>query len=364
MAKTTATKKPAAKKPAAKAKTAVKVFVHPVKQTAVKPKAAKPAAKKPEAKAKAAVKPRAGTPPAKAVSAVEFKAKLAIAPIGWCNDDMPELGGENTFEQIVSEMALAGFTGSEVGNKYPKDPETLNKALKLRGLTICNAWFSSFLTTKSYEEVEADFIKHRDFLYAVGARVIGAAEQGHSIQGQPRPVFDDKPVFDDGEWDRLCDGLNRLGKKAAEKGMKLTYHHHMGTGVQTAAEIDRLMNGTDPKLLGLLYDTGHLVFAGEDHLAVLRKWIKRIRHVHLKDMRKAIREQALEEKWSFLDAVKAGVFTGPGDGCVNFTPVFTALKEAKYSGWMVVEAEQDPALANPLEYAIKARAYIRKKAGI
>ncbi|MDR1931029.1 MAG: myo-inosose-2 dehydratase [Treponema sp.] len=290
--------------------------------------------------------------------------KLAIAPIGWTNDDLPELGGEIPFEQCVSEMALAGFTGSEVGNKYPRDPKVLNRALGIRGLTICNAWFSSFLTTKPYREVEKEFIKHRDFLHAVGARVIGAAEQGHSIQGQDKPVFGAKPEFTGEEWDRLCDGLNRLGKKAADKGMALTYHHHMGTGVQSAGEIDRLMENTDPALLGLLYDTGHLVFAGEDHLAVLSKWIKRIGHVHLKDMRPAIRKKAVKEKWSFLRAVKAGVFTVPGDGCVDFTPVFAALKKAKYSGWMVVEAEQDPAKANPLEYAIKARSYIREKAGI
>ncbi|MDR3335264.1 MAG: myo-inosose-2 dehydratase [Treponema sp.] len=290
--------------------------------------------------------------------------RLAIAPIGWTNDDLPELGGELPFEQCVSEMALAGFSGSEVGNKYPKDPAVLNKALKLRGLTICNAWFSSFLTTRAYEETEAAFIKHRDFLYAVGARVIGAAEQGHSIQGQDKPVFDAKPVFTDKEWENLTEGLNKLGALAAEKGMKLTYHHHIGTGVQTTAEIDRLMEHTDPALLGLLYDTGHLVFSGEDPLGVLRKWIKRIRHVHLKDMRAPLREQAVQEKWSFLKAVKEGVFTVPGDGCVDFTPVFTELKNAGYEGWWVVEAEQDPAKANPLEYAIKARQYIREKAGI
>jgi inosose dehydratase len=290
--------------------------------------------------------------------------KLAIAPIGWTNDDLPELGGNIPFEQCVSEMALAGFTGSEVGNKYPKDPSILNNALKLRGLTICNAWFSSFLTTKPYEEVEADFIKHRDFLYAVGAKVIGAAEQGHSIQGQEKPIFDAKPVFTDDEWKRLTTGLNKLGELAKEKGMKLTYHHHMGTGVQTTAEIDRLMENTDPKLLGLLYDTGHLVFSGENHLAVLDKWMKRIRHVHLKDMRPPIRKQAADEKWSFLMAVKAGVFTVPGDGCIDFAPVFKRLQTAKYSGWWVVEAEQDPAKANPFEYAVKARAYIKKKAGI
>jgi inosose dehydratase len=220
------------------------------------------------------------------------------------------------------------------------------------------------LTTKPYKEVEAEFIKHRDFLYAVGARVIGAAEQGHSIQGLDRPIFDDKPCFTNEEWERLCEGLNKLGKKAAAKGMKLTYHHHMGTGVQTAAEIDRLMENTEPALLGLLYDTGHLVFSGEDHAAVLSKWIKRIGHVHLKDMRPALRKKALKEKWSFLTAVKAGVFTVPGDGCIDFEPLFNTLKKAKYRGWWVVEAEQDPAKANPLEYAIKARAYIREKAKI
>jgi inosose dehydratase len=294
----------------------------------------------------------------------EKKIKLGIAPIGWTNDDLPELGGEIPFEQCVSEMALAGFEGSEVGNKYPKDPKVLNRALGLRGLTICNAWFSSFLTTKPYKEVEAAFIKHRDFLYAAGARVIGAAEQGHSIQGLDRPIFDAKPVFTDEEWSRLCEGLGKLGKKAAAKGMKLTYHHHMGTGVQTAAEIDRLMENTDPALLGLLYDTGHLVFSGEDHLAVLAKWIRRIGHVHLKDMRPAVRRRAVKENWSFLTAVKEGVFTVPGDGSIDFEPIFAALKKAKYEGWWVVEAEQDPAKANPLEYALKARAYIREKAKI
>jgi inosose dehydratase len=290
--------------------------------------------------------------------------KLGIAPIGWTNDDLPQLGGEIPFEQCVSEMALAGFKGSEVGNKYPKDPAVLNKALALRGLTICNAWFSSFLTTKPYAEVEKEFIKHRDFLHAVGARVIGPAEQGHSIQGLDLPIFDQKPTFTDDEWKRLSEGLNKLGERAEEKGMTLTYHHHMGTGVQTAAEIDRLMETTQTGLVALLYDTGHLVFAGEDHLAVLKKWGKRIKHVHLKDMRPAVVGKIKKEKKSFLAAVKAGAFTVPGDGSVDFVPVFDALKDQGYQGWWVVEAEQDPALANPLEYAIKARNYIREKAGI
>ena len=295
---------------------------------------------------------------------MENDIRLAIAPIGWTNDDMPELGGEIPFEQCISEMALAGFEGSEVGNKYPRDPERLNKALKLRGLTICNAWFSSFLTTKSLVEVEKDFIKQCDFLFAVGARVIGAAEQGNSIQGKPLPIFDAKPRFTNEEWKRLTEGLNHLGTIAKKKGMQLVYHHHMGTGVQITEEIDRLMEMTDPELVGLLYDTGHLVFSGEDHLAILHKYLKRIKHVHLKNVRFEVMEKAKKEKWSFLQAVRNGVFTVPGDGGLDFVPVFDALKSGGYKGWWVVEAEQDPAKANPLEYALIARRYIKEKAGI
>jgi inosose dehydratase len=295
----------------------------------------------------------------------EKRVRLAIAPIAWTNDDLPDLGRENTFEQCISEMALAGFEGSEVGNKYPKDPAVLKRALDLRHLQICNAWFSSYLTTQPYAEVEKAFVAHRDFLHAVGARIIGAAEQGKSIQGkQDVPVLDRKPRFDDEEWKRLADGLNRLGERAREKGMTLTYHHHMGTGVQTAEEIDRLLDGTDSGLLFLLYDTGHLVFSGEDPVSVLKKHIERVRHVHLKDVRMSVLEQVRREHLSFLAAVKQGVFTVPGDGGVDFEPVFSLLAKSRYSGWYVVEAEQDPARANPLEYAIKARAFIREKAGI
>jgi len=304
-------------------------------------------------------------PARRAPARATARVRLAIAPIAWTNDDLPELGGENTFEQCVSEMALAGFKGSEVGNKYPRDPAVLKRALDLRGLTICNAWFSSFLTTQPYEEVERAFLAHRDFLYAVGARVIGAAEQGGSIQGRlDVPVFDGKPSFGPEQWKRLCEGLNRLGERAREKGMTLTYHHHMGTGVQTAEEIDRLMEGTDPKLLSLLYDTGHLTFSGEEPVSVLKKHVGRVRHVHLKDVRASVLELVRRDHMSFLAAVKAGVFTVPGDGSIDFPPVFRLLDKAGYRGWYVVEAEQDPAKANPLEYAVKARTYIRKKAGI
>ncbi len=293
------------------------------------------------------------------------KVKLGIAPIAWTNDDMPELGGSNTFEQCVSEMALAGYAGSEIGNKYPKDQKVLKKALELRNLNICNAWFSSFFTTGPFKDTVDAFIKHRDFLHEVGAGIIGAAEQGHSIQGiMEAPVFIKKPCFTDEEWKRLAYGLNELGRLAKEKNMVLTYHHHMGTGVQTFEEIDRLMDMTDRELVYLLFDTGHLVFSGVDAGEVLKKYVSRIKHVHLKDIRKDILEKVKKEDWSFLKAVKNGVFTVPGDGFIDYDPLFKLLDENAYDGWFVVEAEQDPAKADPLEYAMKARTFIFEKTGL
>lgn len=293
------------------------------------------------------------------------KVKLAIAPIAWTNDDMPDLGKESTFEQCLSEMALAGFKGSEVGNKYPRDITVLTKALELRELQIASAWFSSFLTTKPYEETEVEFIKHRDFLHAMGAKVIVVSEQGHSIQGQmDTPVFDRKPTFNDEEWILLASGLNKLGALAAEKGMKVVYHHHMGTGVQTKVEIDKLMETTDKNLVFLLFDSGHLAYSGEDYINVLTKYIDRIKHVHLKDIRPQVVKEVKENRLSFLQGVRKGAFTVPGDGCVDFEAIFKILDNNSYEGWMVVEAEQDPAIANPFEYAVKARKYIREKADI
>ena len=294
------------------------------------------------------------------------KVKLGIAPIAWTNDDMPDLGKENTFEQCVSEMALAGFTGSEVGNKYPKDPEVLKKALELRGVEICNQWFSSFLITKPFEEVEKEFRAQLAFLKAMGAKVIGASEQSYSVQGQlDTPIFGHKYVMNDQEWDTFCTGMNKLGKIAKEEyGIALTFHHHMGTVVQSLAEVDRMMENTDPEYVSLLFDTGHFTYCGEDPLEVVKKYVHRIKHVHLKDIRPEVVEQVKKENMSFLAGVRAGAFTIPGDGCINYDPIFKVLEEAGYEGYMVVEAEQDPAKANPLEYAIRARKFIAEKTGL
>ena len=292
------------------------------------------------------------------------KVKLGIAPIAWTNDDMPDLGAENTFEQCVSEMALAGFTGCEVGNKYPKDTAVLKKALALRGMEICNAWFSSFLLTQPYEQVEVDFIKHIDFLKEMGAKVVGISEQSYSIQGTDKAVFEEKYVMNDAEWDRLCSGINKLGRVAKDRGIALTLHHHMGTVVQTEAEIDRLMANTDPDVFSLLFDSGHLAYCGEDYMSVLNKYVDRIKHVHLKDIRPAVIEKVKKEHLSFLQGVRLGTFTVPGDGAIDFAPIFAVLEKAGYEGYVLVEAEQDPAIANPLEYAIKARKYIAEKSGL
>lgn len=295
------------------------------------------------------------------------KVHLGIAPIGWCNDDMPDLGKENTFQQTISEMALAGFEGTEIGNKYPTDPVELKKALDLRNMRIASRWFSSFIITKPYEEVEKDFVNNLKFLKAVGANRINVSEQSYSIQGEletPILTGGHKHIMTDSEWDTFCKGLNKLGAVANKEGFKLCFHHHMGTVVQTSEETDRMMANTDSDKVFLCYDTGHFTFAGEDPLAMLKKYSNRIGHVHLKDMRLSVVDRVKKENMSFLDAVRNGAFTVPGDGDVKFDPVFEELSKANYEGWLLVEAEQDPAKANPFEYALKARKYIKEHTGL
>lgn len=293
------------------------------------------------------------------------KIKLGIAPIGWTNDDMPKLGGENTFEQCIREMALAGFTGCEVGNKYPRDPKVLQEALDLRGMRIASKWFSSFLVTKPYEEVETEFIAELNYLKGLGADRINVSEQSYSVQGKEElSIFDNKVHFTDEEWERLCQGLNKLGKAALDRGFKLCFHHHMGTGVQTIAETERMLESTDPDYVFLCYDTGHFAFSGEDPLYILKKYPQRIGHVHLKDLRADVAKKATLEKWSFLKSVREGSFTVPGDGDVDFDAVFEQLEKSGYEGWFLVEAEQDPAKANPFKYAKMARSFIAEKTGL
>ena len=289
------------------------------------------------------------------------KVRLGIAPIGWTNDDMPELGGENTFEQCVSEMALAGFKGCEVGSKFPRhDPALLKRKLDARGLVVCNAWFSTYFADGEREDTLKGFVEHMKFLKFMGAGVIGCSEQSGSAQGVNRPIFGGKKVLTDEEWRLVTDGYGEMAQIAEKEGMKVCLHHHMGTGIQTTDEIDRFMRETNDSVY-LLYDTGHIYYSDGSQdavLGVLEHHAGRIAHVHLKDVRPARLETVRREGKSFLDGVRMGTFTVPGDGAIDFAPVFKLLEKHGYEGWMVVEAEQDPAKADPFEYAVMAMKYI------
>jgi len=292
------------------------------------------------------------------------KVRLGVTPTLWWNDDFPGVDVGVTFEQCVSEMALAGFQGCSIGHKYPSDPAVLRSALELRGLQVCEPWTSTHFTLREMGEItERRFRASLEFIKAMGGTDMVVAELGGAVHPLPVAVFANRPTFDDDQWDSLCRGLERLGEAATAQGIRLSYHHHMGTGVMTAADTDRLMAGTDPELVHLCLDTGHAAFAGDDPLQVAKTHAARIGHVHLKDVRGEVVAAAREQRLSFQDAIEAGVFTVPGDGDIDFVPVLQTLADSGYSGWLVVEAEQDPAKARPLEYALKARAYLREVLG-
>ena len=292
------------------------------------------------------------------------RVRLGVTPTLWWNDDFPSIDIGIPFGQCVSEMALAGFQGCSIGHKFPKDPAELKAALDLRGLRVSEPWTSTYFTINGMEQQTVDnFEETIAFIKAAGGTELVVAELGGSSHVLPVALFANRPVFDDRQWDQLADGLNQLGKIAAGSGMRLSYHHHMGTGVMTRAEVDRLMASTDPGLVHLLLDTGHLAFAGDDPIAAAQAYAGRIGHVHLKDIRPEVVSRVREEKLSFQEGIENGVFTVPGDGALDFVPVLEALGAAGYQGWLVVEAEQDPAKANPLQYAFKARAYLREVLG-
>jgi inosose dehydratase len=290
--------------------------------------------------------------------------RFGIAPSGWSNDDMPSLGDEYSFEQCISEMALAGFEGCTVGHKFPADACALEAALKLRGLRVSEPWVGTYFTANAMEaQTLATFQRQMAFIKRMGGSVIVVAELHHSAHQQPVALLPNQAQLDDEQWGKLTQGLNTIGTIARDNGMQVVYHHHAGTGVQSRAEIDRLMAATDPDLVGLLLDTGHLFYAGEDPLEVTKAYASRIRHVHLKDVRKTVMDESIALGRSFLDSIREGVFTVPGDGVIDFRPIFDVLDNAGYEGWLLVEAEQDPGKANPLEYAMKARHYLREVTG-
>lgn len=287
--------------------------------------------------------------------------RIGTNPIAWSNDDMPELGGDTPLETCLSEAREAGFTGIEKGNKFPTDPATLQAVLQRHGLSFVSGWYGAELRVREPEQEFAAMRAHFELLQACGCEVMVFAEVHGTVQGRRDTALAARPVMTEAEWPRFLDRLGRLGDRMATEGMRIAFHHHMGTVIEREAEIDRLMEGT-PESVGLLFDTGHLYFAGADPAAVAAKWARRINHVHAKDVRPAVLKLVQAERMSFLDAVVAGVYTVPGDGCIDFAAALRPLAAAGYSGWLIVEAEQDPGKAAPLPYARKGYTYLRQAA--
>jgi inosose dehydratase len=293
---------------------------------------------------------------------------LGITPTCWTNDDFPNagLGDDIPFEECVDEIAKAGFQGCSIGHKFPRDVETLTHELQRRQLRVSEPWVSLYFTCEGREaQTINDFRTQMAFTTAVGGQDIGVAELGHAVHTiKDVDLHAGKPVFTDEQWNRLVGGLNRLGDMATASGARLCYHPHMGTGVQSQDEVITLLDRTNDNV-HLLLDTGHLSWAGGKPMQILTKYAHRIGHVHLKNVRHRVMTDPELAHASFFDFIKAGIFTVPGDdGIVDFVPILRQLAQNHYTGWLVVEAEQDPAKAPPLVFAKKARAYLREVAGL
>ena len=279
-------------------------------------------------------------------------------PIAWRNDDIPEVGEWNTIDVMFDDLAEAGFAGTEVAGWYPSKEETKEKA-DAAGLKIVAQWFSSFIVRDGVDAVIPDFRATCEYLQFLGATRVVVSEQTGSVQGiRDVCIFTNKPVLTEEQWPVLAEGLGRLGDVAHAHGLELVYHHHLGTVIQTKEETIRLMELTDPAKVSLLFDTGHAYVGDGDVMGLLEATIDRVKHVHFKDVRPEKMEESRAAERSFLDSFLAGMFTVPGDGTIDFTVPYKFLVDHGYRDWILVEAEQDPAIANPLEYARKARTYL------
>jgi myo-inosose-2 dehydratase len=283
--------------------------------------------------------------------------RIGANPIGWSNDDMPELGGATPLEQCLAEARSVGIEGMELGNKFPREPNALKAALAPYGLACVGGWHSIFLLDRDADEEIRHARAHMDLLKAMGCNRFIVAECSNTIHGTKSAPLSTRPVMRDDQWAEYGRRLTQLADATLAEGLRLVYHHHMGTIVQTGAEIDALMASVGPSA-HLLLDTGHATWGGSDPAALAKKYRDRISHVHTKDVRPDVRKQSEAGDWSFLDSVIAGVYTVPGDGCIDFAAVFRELPT--YSGWVVIEAEQDPAVRNPLKYAQIGYAHLTK----
>jgi len=288
--------------------------------------------------------------------------KIGVQPIAWSNDDFLDLGANISLEDCLDDMRNAGYEGTELGHKFPKDPGKLKEILKSYDLQLVSGWHSTYFLENDFDRETERFDYHLNFLNEMGSEVIIVADCSGRTYNDPaislRKEFGSE--INEADMKKITNGLNFFSGRASTVGMKLVYHHHMGTVIQNQEEIDRLMEDTT-YTVQLLLDTGHAEFAGIDPIRLAEDYKDRIGHVHLKNTRNNILEKVWGERWSFDRAVREGVFTVPGDkeGSIDYEPIFKTLVDAKYKGWFVVEAEQDPSKANPLEYAKIGRQFIK-----
>ncbi|MFO1303259.1 MAG: myo-inosose-2 dehydratase [Burkholderiales bacterium] len=278
--------------------------------------------------------------------------KIGINPISWSNDDLPSLGGETPLEVALTEGKRIGYQGFELGNKFPREPEALRKVLSSHGLELVSGWYSGRLASRSVEDEIAAVGPHLNLLASNGAKVMVYGEVQDSIQGAPQPLYKRPRFFTSAQWDGYAQRLTEFAKHTLAHGVRVAYHHHMGAYVEAPSDVDELMKRVGPEV-GLLFDSGHMTFAGGDAVEMLKKHVKRVCHVHCKDVRPDVIRLARNRNWSFLESVINGAFTVPGDGAVDFPALIGILRENGYEGWLVVEAEQDPVVAPAYRYADK-----------
>ena len=284
-------------------------------------------------------------------------------PIAWSNDDDQRLGADISLEQCLDEAAEIGFDGIEKGHKFPSDARALKAVLQPRGLALVSGWHSLELLTRSVAEEKRAIQPHLDLLKAMGCSVVIVCETSNAIHGRDAVAISQSPVLEDADWPRFGADVEELARYCADQGLTLAYHHHMGTIVETGAEIDRFMQVTGPAT-GLLFDTGHCYLAGANPVEVIARHIGRVVHIHAKNVRPMVMGMVREQDLSFLEAVRRGVFTVPGDfeGGVEFEPVLSVAARHGYEGWLVIEAEQDPAVRNPHEYQSMGLAALKRAA--
>jgi len=279
-----------------------------------------------------------------------MKAKLGIAPIAWWNDDLAELSDDVSLEECLGQASVAGFTGMETGRRFPLDPVELGPILAKHGISVCGGWFSGLLLDGDIE-AEKDRIAGQMALFkAMGAPCIVYGETARSIQGDRSRPLGQKPKLSEDEIRAYGRKMTAFGEWCAEQGMPLAYHHHMAAAIETEPELDLFMRHSGEGI-PLLYDAGHMAFAGGDVLRVIDNHHARISHVHTKDVRRKVIDGLDRTRESFLDAVVKGAFTVPGDGDLDFEAIVRKLAGYGYEGWFVVEAEQDPKVSPPLEMA-------------